>query len=409
MLLHPCYHSLTCSIYSTSYPSVRPKQGYPDAMNAYAPVNLDIAGLMDPRSSQFNHRPPFFQPYLQYPPESCSSNSPYPSIPAAVPTSEHHEPGSYACPPTDDLKASLGLDLGIGLSMPPASIHHTWDCEPNIAEGEYGDDDAEGEEVDISDIEQQFPCLLTASPGLPEADDQAPTHESDGSKYSEEDSLTDSSDDSEFLPGSSFPRRRPQQSTVSASYPSYTSQGRSLRTRSGTRYTPYPSEFSATNMVDYFDHDSSTTTKRLSTPLLDADFDFPNVNFTTLSASSTTVSRRRPRPSNSLPVPVPVPNLTKKSRGRRVPTVSSLENLRSASSGAGRKRQTAGKTARMYLCEVEGCGKCFARGEHLKRHVRSIHTYEKRKRVIRFLILFSHRHASPSMSLSRLWQGLQQT
>ncbi|KAF9447539.1 hypothetical protein P691DRAFT_637775, partial [Macrolepiota fuliginosa MF-IS2] len=87
--------------------------------------------------------------------------------------------------------------------------------------------------------------------------------------------------------------------------------------------------------------------------------------------------RRRPRPSNSLPVPTPVPHLTKKSRGRRVPTVSSLEDLRSASSGAGRKRQTVGKGARMYLCEVEGCGKCFARGEHLKRHVRSIHTYEK--------------------------------
>jgi uncharacterized Zn-finger protein len=72
--------------------------------------------------------------------------------------------------------------------------------------------------------------------------------------------------------------------------------------------------------------------------------------------------------------------LTKKSRGRRVPTMSSLEDIRSAASGAGRKRQSmGGKNARMYLCEVEGCGKCFARGEHLKRHVRSIHTYEKRK------------------------------
>lgn len=78
-------------------------------------------------------------------------------------------------------------------------------------------------------------------------------------------------------------------------------------------------------------------------------------------------------------VPIPVPNLTKKSRGRRVPTMSSLEDIRSAASGAGRKRQTmAGKNTRMYLCEVKGCGKCFARGEHLKRHVRSIHTYEKR-------------------------------
>ena len=86
-----------------------------------------------------------------------------------------------------------------------------------------------------------------------------------------------------------------------------------------------------------------------------------------------------PSPSAST-IPIPVPNLTKKSRGRRVPTMSSLEDIRSATSGAGRKRQgMGGKNARMYLCEVEGCGKCFARGEHLKRHVRSIHTYEKRE------------------------------
>jgi hypothetical protein len=26
---------------------------------------------------------------------------------------------------------------------------------------------------------------------------------------------------------------------------------------------------------------------------------------------------------------------------------------------------------------VDGCGKCFFRGEHLKRHIRSIHTHEK--------------------------------
>jgi uncharacterized Zn-finger protein len=70
--------------------------------------------------------------------------------------------------------------------------------------------------------------------------------------------------------------------------------------------------------------------------------------------------------------------------------MSSIEDLRSASSGAGKKRQGAptGKTVRMYLCEVDGCGKCFARGEHLKRHVRSIHTYEKRA-FIPLLELFS--------------------
>ncbi|KAJ7664771.1 hypothetical protein B0H17DRAFT_836078, partial [Mycena rosella] len=67
----------------------------------------------------------------------------------------------------------------------------------------------------------------------------------------------------------------------------------------------------------------------------------------------------------------PVPNPTKKSRGRRVPTVASLYG----GGGAG----TAKALARQYTCKVSGCGKCFARGEHLKRHVRSIHTYEKRE------------------------------
>ncbi|EJF67379.1 hypothetical protein DICSQDRAFT_47472 [Dichomitus squalens LYAD-421 SS1] len=62
--------------------------------------------------------------------------------------------------------------------------------------------------------------------------------------------------------------------------------------------------------------------------------------------------------------PVPVPNLTKKSRGRRVPTAQQVVN-----DGNVQKR--------MYMCKVTGCGKCFARGEHLKRHVRSIHTNEK--------------------------------
>ncbi|KAI9066526.1 hypothetical protein FKP32DRAFT_1610034 [Trametes sanguinea] len=62
--------------------------------------------------------------------------------------------------------------------------------------------------------------------------------------------------------------------------------------------------------------------------------------------------------------PVPVPNLTKKSRGRRVPTAQQV-----GTQGGAQKR--------MYMCKVPGCGKCFARGEHLKRHVRSIHTNEK--------------------------------
>jgi len=133
-------------------------------------------------------------------------------------------------------------------------------------------------------------------------------------------------------------------------------EGRSLRSRSATgRYNPYP------GYSDYYPEQTPLDEVKLTVP--------------------TTPGRRRTRASSSFGVPVPVPNLTKKSRGRRVPTMSSLEDLRSAASGAGKKRQSAGgKSARMYLCDVEGCGKCFARGEHLKRHVRSIHTYEKRRR-----------------------------
>ncbi len=86
-----------------------------------------------------------------------------------------------------------------------------------------------------------------------------------------------------------------------------------------------------------------------------------------VSVSSSTGSVRPPRPCR-LSAPVPVPNLTKKSRGRRVPT--------------GPVYMVQGgvqKNMRMYQCNVEGCNKRFARGEHLKRHVRSIHTNEKRE------------------------------
>ncbi|PFH45474.1 hypothetical protein AMATHDRAFT_184547 [Amanita thiersii Skay4041] len=70
-------------------------------------------------------------------------------------------------------------------------------------------------------------------------------------------------------------------------------------------------------------------------------------------------------PRSRVVLPVPVPNLTKKSRGRRVPTTSSPDLSGSS------------KDERLYVCKVEGCGKCFHRGEHLKRHIRSIHTHEK--------------------------------
>ncbi|KAI6015665.1 hypothetical protein EDC04DRAFT_2527416, partial [Pisolithus marmoratus] len=81
-------------------------------------------------------------------------------------------------------------------------------------------------------------------------------------------------------------------------------------------------------------------------------------------------SRKSKKSARTLPIPIPVPNLTKKSRGRRVPTVQTINNC-------SRGQRDAALNARIYLCDVSGCGKCFARGEHLKRHIRSIHTHEK--------------------------------
>ncbi|KAJ7215206.1 hypothetical protein B0H12DRAFT_996702, partial [Mycena haematopus] len=76
-----------------------------------------------------------------------------------------------------------------------------------------------------------------------------------------------------------------------------------------------------------------------------------------------------------LPAPVPVPNLIKKSRGRHVPAAAPAV----AYIGPSGTHSAATNDApeRGFVCTVEGCGKGFVRGEHLKRHVRSIHTYEK--------------------------------
>lgn len=38
----------------------------------------------------------------------------------------------------------------------------------------------------------------------------------------------------------------------------------------------------------------------------------------------------------------------------------------------------SGKPRKIFVCRAPGCQKLFRRLEHLKRHVRSLHTYEKR-------------------------------
>jgi hypothetical protein len=80
----------------------------------------------------------------------------------------------------------------------------------------------------------------------------------------------------------------------------------------------------------------------------------------------------RRRRHHDISLPTPIPNLTKKSRGRKVP-VSSGEPVYA------RSKDKSKKGTRTYTCHVNGCSKCFVRSEHLKRHIRSIHTNDKRE------------------------------
>jgi Zinc finger, C2H2 type len=148
---------------------------------------------------------------------------------------------------------------------------------------------------------------------------------------------------------------------------------------------------------------------------------------------ATGITRRKNQP---IPLPIPVPNLNKKSRGRKVPHVTNNDNTvmkrksssssakvyvkqeedveeedddddddesgddfedqsRSSSTRSRRKKPTPemSKTPsgenRTFVCVVPGCGKCFIRSEHLKRHVRSIHTHDKREFFPLFFIYSS--------------------
>jgi hypothetical protein len=43
---------------------------------------------------------------------------------------------------------------------------------------------------------------------------------------------------------------------------------------------------------------------------------------------------------------------------------------------------------KVFTCRFEDCGKIFKRSEHLKRHVRSIHTMEKRKFILIYFFFY---------------------
>ncbi|KAJ7589589.1 hypothetical protein C8J56DRAFT_860283 [Mycena floridula] len=116
------------------------------------------------------------------------------------------------------------------------------------------------------------------------------------------------------------------------------------------------------------------------------------VRFASPTSTTDYASGSRPGPRSRVAIPIPVSGLTKKSRGRRVPIMElkEREEMRErgelsarTAPGSPSKRGEMGKMAaprdkdRTYVCLVPDCGKTFHRGEHLKRHIRSIHTHEK--------------------------------
>ncbi|KAF8735067.1 hypothetical protein AX14_002787 [Amanita brunnescens Koide BX004] len=240
---------------------------------------------------------------------------------------------------------------------------------------------------------------------------QEPRPYGDNYAESEIDSVEEDEDyvgsDDEFFPSSSRKRSHSNQRDE-----------RQLRQRTSPRYPAYSTTSSSSDHGSQTTRSDSTASHRQTYRVrrLHSGSASTSLTFLTLasgagasSSSATSTSgnsgRRRSRAMSSLPIPVPVPHLTKKSRGRRVPTVSSVEDLTTT---IGKRKGNSGKNSRMYLCEVDGCGKCFARGEHLKRHVRSIHTYEKRKPCFfHYCFLGLNNGHSTQMSLSPVWQILQ--
>ncbi|GAA5856311.1 hypothetical protein JCM9279_006418 [Rhodotorula babjevae] len=113
------------------------------------------------------------------------------------------------------------------------------------------------------------------------------------------------------------------------------------------------------------------------------------------SASGSAIGARHGSPHSpsyaaNLPTDAEFASLpTKRSRGRRPPVRSDLsltpeeddeyplgyEPSEAQIAWAGLTK--TGKVRKIFFCKVPGCGKCFKRGEHLKRHVRSIHTNER--------------------------------
>lgn len=57
------------------------------------------------------------------------------------------------------------------------------------------------------------------------------------------------------------------------------------------------------------------------------------------------------------------------------------------------KKTSSELDAKQFLCEYDDCGKLFRRSEHLKRHIKSIHTKEKRKFIHLIMLSVHHTHS----------------
>lgn len=74
------------------------------------------------------------------------------------------------------------------------------------------------------------------------------------------------------------------------------------------------------------------------------------------------------------------PNNLISSSTATTPTPTSNNKIKKTPRSRGRRvSNIPGCNSRMFTCKADSCGKVFKRSEHLKRHIRSIHTLEKRK------------------------------
>ena len=116
---------------------------------------------------------------------------------------------------------------------------------------------------------------------------------------------------------------------------------------------------------DHSDTSAAASTTNVGAPKIEEKYSLPPIAGTSPVVEHHPSPERkiqRSTPRKRIPPPAPVPHLIKKSRGRRVPEPDEARE-------------------RTHICAVPGCSKSFARAEHLKRHVISLHTHEKRTYV----------------------------